>query len=371
MEPDRPRPEFVHYYGDWFWHSEELTSWTKSLLLFFDGIALALPSEVADYFINTHPYLAQPLVERGLLRNFDPELWLTEIPHTSLSDLQRAMIEITQWDVASTSAGIIPMSPLLDYQVEFDFLQELHAHLVTFPDILKPDLLREVQPEIDIIKAVRAERASLANFFDLPEEVQPDVAKAARAVRAFLVGATSRMLTQNVKDVNIQPLNYDRNAAKFVASVVGLSAGESRPDVVVGDMARVGLGLTAVPLDEVIDFRRTYGSEYRAYSKEVREFVLSLSLMTENDRIAAIAARRADFDDRAARLRRIGRQSFKRQSIGLALGFTGAAWTLAHGDPWGAAFAAGATAAGISRPSLGSIGAAYTYVFRAADELAR
>ena len=40
-------PEFVHYYGDWFWSGKQ-TAWLKSLLLFFDGIVLALPDRTAD-----------------------------------------------------------------------------------------------------------------------------------------------------------------------------------------------------------------------------------------------------------------------------------------------------------------------------------
>lgn len=68
-------PEFVHYYGDWFW-TDEHTAWLKSLLLFFDGIALALPNETVDGLIASHPVLAQPLAEAGLLRNYAPDLWL-------------------------------------------------------------------------------------------------------------------------------------------------------------------------------------------------------------------------------------------------------------------------------------------------------
>ena len=75
LSNDTPRvPEFAHYYGDFIW-DEELTGWIKSLLLFFDGIALALPPATADRLIEANPVLAQPLAEFGLLRNYDPYLW--------------------------------------------------------------------------------------------------------------------------------------------------------------------------------------------------------------------------------------------------------------------------------------------------------
>jgi hypothetical protein len=337
-EVKRPLPEFAHYFGDWVWRSD-LTGWVKSLLLFFDGIAVAVPFRVANFLFQSEPYLAQPLIEKGLLRNFAPELWLPEATHISRRDLESARARVIQWEIASASSSVIPMSLLLEYNEEISFMIELYHYISEHIDILLTGKVRR--------------------------ELPPD------SWRALMVGITSRLLVQNVNEVAIQPVIKDSNAGRFVASVIGSPARDSRPNIVLGDIARVGIDLSDVPLDEVIDFRRTYGPEYRAYSKEVRDFVLSLSLMTENDRIAAIAARRADFDDRVARLQRIGRQSFKRQSISLGFGLAGAVWTLAHGDPWGAAFAAGATAAGFSRPSLGSIGAAYTYVFRAGNQLAR
>lgn len=76
MANDTPRiPELAYYFGDLIW-DEELTDWIKSLPLFFDGIALALPPERADRLIEANPVLVQPLAELGLLRNYEPDLWL-------------------------------------------------------------------------------------------------------------------------------------------------------------------------------------------------------------------------------------------------------------------------------------------------------
>src|SRR5580658_7510685 len=92
------RPEFAHYYGDWIW-DEELTGWVKSLLLFFDGIALSVSPARADELIESNPVLAQPLAELDLLRNYWPnsfEEWLK--PHAAEAEkyvpLVRGIIEI-------------------------------------------------------------------------------------------------------------------------------------------------------------------------------------------------------------------------------------------------------------------------------------
>jgi len=337
MERDYARPEFVHFYGDWIW-GKDLTGWIKSLLLFFDGIALGIPHDVANYLIESDPYLAQPLIEQGLLRNFVEEIWPTQ----SFDDPAYELVEIAdkynRWEGVDPSEGIIPMRQLLGMDEELRFIGWVVPRAFLYIDRL--DKMGD---------------------------------RTAKYYRAFLVSITSMMLAQSVTDVAIQPIINDEDAARFVASAVGSLASGKRADVVVADIASVGIDLSAVPLDEVLDFRSKYGSEYRAYSKDIREFALMLSLMTESDQITAIAARRAELKDRRARLRRIGRQSFKGQSISLGLGLAGAAWTLAHGDTWGAAIAAGqiAAAATISKSSLSSIGAAYTYIFRAANELAR
>ncbi len=63
--------EFAYYFSDRIWRHESIY-FMKSMLLFFDGIALALPSNLAEQVINDDPILAAPLAERGLLINFGP-----------------------------------------------------------------------------------------------------------------------------------------------------------------------------------------------------------------------------------------------------------------------------------------------------------
>ena len=121
----------------------------------------------------------------------------------------------------------------------------------------------------------------------------------------------------------------------------------------------------------MLGFRAEYGTEYRRYSSDVRRFVLELSLMDEANQRSALMDRRAELDDRAEQLRKIGRTAFARQAISFGFGLAGAAWTLVHGDPWGAAFAASAAAAGLTRQDPEQIGAGYTYILRAKAELAR
>ena len=180
----------------------------------------------------------------------------------------------------------------------------------------------------------------------------------------------SKLLSAVVTEIAIEPVIEDANAAAFVAELIG-PFGERRAKIVTGDLVQIGLDLSAVPLDEVLDFRSKHGSEYRTYSHDVRKFVLELSLTDEADRHSALMDRRAELDDRAEQLRKLGRTAFARQTISFGFGVAGAAWTLVHGDPWGAAFAAGAAMAGLTGPDSEPIGAGYTYILRAKTELTR
>jgi hypothetical protein len=336
LSSEAPRvPEFAHYYGDWIW-DEELTGWIKSLLLFFDGIALALPPATAERLIEANPVLAQPLAELGLLRNYEPDLW---------------MKSLTQ--------------PPEKYEQFLDTMKSVFRRVLPGESLSERDLrdLAEVAEASDTMEdlkvAGRVYNRALEKFGDTPS----------RPI-ALAVGTTSRLLRENITDVAIQSVIDDENAASFVAAIIG-SYDAGRAKVVVGDLAQVGIDLSAVPLDEVLAFRAEYGNEYRRYSNDVRRFALELSLMGEADQGSALMDRRAELTDRAERLRRTARTAFARQAISLGFGVAGAAWTLVHGDPWGAAFAAGAATAGLTTTDPGSIGAAYTYILRAKTELTR
>jgi hypothetical protein len=331
-----PKQEFAHYYGDWIW-KQELTDWVKSLLLFFDGIAIGIPESRAEQRIDSDPILAQPLAELGLLRNYWPEVSVKLEESPIDPDLSEYMARVNKMYERSPHGGIPSNS-------NFDSL-----------DVA-------VSPEL---------RGALEDFARrLTFAMQNFGGDIHSRANTLAVAGVSMSLVQYVTDVAIQPVIDDENAAGYVAAILG-THNQGRAHIVVDDIRHVGIDLRAVPLDEVLDFRRQHGPEYRAYSKDVRQFALHLSQLSVAERASALAERRAELDDRAEELRRVGRDAFKHQVASFGFGLAGASWILAHGDPWGALFAAGATAAGLTAPTSGSIGAAYSYIFQTRTELAR
>jgi len=329
------RAEFAHYYGDWIWE-EKLIDWVKSLLLFFDGIALALPEATAERLIGCDPVLAQPLSELGLLRNYWPEV--------------SAQIHL------DLPAG---------YKEYFERMAEISDRLPEGGTLSESDL-RSLNAAVTVPEV----RDAIEDFGRRVSHAKQRFGNDPAHMRALAIAAISRFLVHGITDVAIQPVIDNEDGASFVAAIVD-SHDEGSAKIMTGDLRHVGIDLATVPLDEVLDFRRQHGSDYRAYSRQVRQFVLELSLQSSADQTTALSERCAELDDWAEELRSVGRVAFKHQAVSLGFGLAGAAWTLVHGDAWAATFAAGAAAASLSAPNSEPIGAAYTYILQAKTELTR
>ena len=70
MSDSSETPSFAFYYPGALWRSSD---WVKSLLLFFDGIALLVPNYMKERPEFLDPSIAIPLREQGLLEILEPE----------------------------------------------------------------------------------------------------------------------------------------------------------------------------------------------------------------------------------------------------------------------------------------------------------
>jgi hypothetical protein len=297
------------YYSDSEWFgSERMTDWIKSILLFFDGVATAYTQEQFERLLNNDSVLAQPLAELGMLHNYEP----------SGEDEINARVDL-----------IFQQSP--------------------------NDQMEEVARFLD-----KLSRWSKTYFYD-PDFATGPVAAALMANR----------LRTEVTNASIQPLTSNPTVAKISATVLKSFAAASRAEVVSADMMAIGIDLAKVPLDEVLDFRKKYGADYSSYARDIRDFTLSLSLMAPAERTEALQSRIVFFKEKAENLRATSRKSFKRASLGLALGIAGAAWSLKSGNPVGAIL--GGSGATVSfKPSSGiPTGFSYSYILHAQKEFTR
>jgi len=71
------RLDVAYYYPAPFWGWSE-SGWVKSLLLFFDQLAILLPGYMYGQHVAADPATVAPLEERGLLRVLEPDEWVDE-----------------------------------------------------------------------------------------------------------------------------------------------------------------------------------------------------------------------------------------------------------------------------------------------------
>jgi len=76
----------VAYHYEPYWNSSR-GDWIKSLLLFFDGVAVLVPDYMRDRPLLTDPTLAQPLAEQGLLHRLSPETLVDQQTANGLAEL--------------------------------------------------------------------------------------------------------------------------------------------------------------------------------------------------------------------------------------------------------------------------------------------
>lgn len=109
-------PEFAYYYPDTYWREQAASSFIKTILLFFDGIATLVPQHAQERAIDADPTLVGPLIDSGKMRMLEPR----EIIDASSVELMVAAL--TDWidnksmhDLRGTITGNRCHTPVLDH----------------------------------------------------------------------------------------------------------------------------------------------------------------------------------------------------------------------------------------------------------------
>jgi hypothetical protein len=338
-----PVTDLGYYFSGWIWEGAS-TNFMKSMLLFFDGLALALPSDLAELMIDRDPILATPLAERGLLTNFVPAATL---------DAERAE------RLALTLTEVVEQYPFRARYLRAT-LGSFHwgEGRATYASVAA---LERALAERGLITA-RAE----SELFDMDVEARLLVLSLfARTLRAQLgkrgldlhLTTESREAVSSINDLLIRYLDSINNYGSYSTwcrnnyePAADWPMGHEDPMdcfILAHDLADVGADLSAVPLDEVLDFRKQNGRHYRAYARGLREFLMLQQQATPVDRERLLYERSSEIRDEAADLRHMSRKAFGARMATLLVSLGGAAWTLHTGDPIGALLAG--SAAGLQR----------------------
>ena len=327
-------PQVAFYYPGFVWHS---TDWVKNLILFFDGVALLVPSDMKDRLEQIEPIMASPLRERGLLHILEPEILVDQSATEQLASIMTNVLTsgaLDHFAKERTAFGELSMSRLGWYGDE-GLARMLHE------DLKARGLARDSEDGVSI-----------------PMH---------RAVHALILVLHSQILRPRgpALGLDLSPATDRPQFVRALSELLSLDATPAASHVVSMDFATVGVDLSAFPVDEVLGFRAEHLEAHRTYARAVRAFLRQVSLLPQDERDTALADREAELSELAEQLRKTARRVW-RKPASFALGISGAAWRFAAGDWFGAAIGAGATlACGITgdRAEAG----AYSYLFSARE----
>lgn len=310
----------------------------KSLLLFFDGLAVLVPDYMRDRPLLTDPTLAQPLADQGLLHRLSPETLVDQSTTEALTELLDDMLNQEVFDG-------------LERDVVFHELSR--SRLGASAD----DGLAEV-----VLEQLRERGLARRSEDGLSVPLHP-------AVRAFVLVVLPQLLRAPAEAAgySLQPASGWPRPVHALIDTLRSRALPTAGSVVSLDLEQVTLDLAPVPLDEVLDFRRQHGHEHRAYARELRRFVREIAVLDDEARTQAFHDRREALADTADELRRLARKAWRRPLASFGLGIAGSAVVLHSGNPVGAGIGAVAALLGLQRRA--DPNSAYSYLFHAQEHL--
>lgn len=335
-------PDVAYYYPAPFWGWNE-SGWVKSLLLFFDEIAILLP----DYMHGRHtagdPSLVEPLEDRGILKVLEPSLWVTD---EVASQLTTVIVELmTNGAFEDLDRG--------------QYFQELSQSRMGYgADIELAEML------VDELIAMDLARPS-------EDGVSVPLHPVVRTTILVLLAQLARAAGP-ARNMTIHPATSQPQAVHDLLRTLSLPDLPSAQRVVSLDLEPVALDLDLVPLDEVLAFRQERAEAHRAYVRDLQRFMSEVSAIEElPDREALLVERQQEISDAAHDLQRVTRQAFAKNLASWSMGIAGATWSAGTGDPIGVAL----TTAGVVLPHLVPSGdstvSAYSFLFATRRDFGR
>jgi hypothetical protein len=322
MDSLKSATDLGYYFSDWIWDRES-SDFMKSMLLFFDGLTLSLPSE------------------RGLLVNFAPADVLDEDSAEQLALALNEIIKQIPFAMKGRRQGLVSYH----WGAGVAAIETIRA----FEKTLEDRGLASPGTEFGMYDIDGPARTLILLLF--AHTLQNMLRERGLALH---LATNSEWLSFEIEGWLSRYPGHTRHADPM------------NPFLLRRDLIDVGADLSAVPLDEVLDFREENGQHYRAYARGLRE-LLALGVQTNPaEQRRLLEERSLEIREQAAALRRVSRNAFGTRAAALLVSLAGAAWTLHTGDSIGAILAG--SAAGIQAlPVEGQPVTAYSYLMRARE----
>lgn len=336
--------ETAYYYPEPYWLYDE-GDWIKSLLLFFDDVAILLPKYMRGRERMADPSVAEPLLERGLLKVLEPEWFVDEDATKKLTDVLTNLIDSEAFDGLEGSR---------------DFAEISMSRMGYYGDPYLAEKVFEALSERGLAKRSQ-------------DGVSIPVNRLVRTTYLIILAQLARGIGSK-HDLDLHPISNLPRVEQAFTSVFNLAPMPSKGQVVSFDLQVVSVDLAEIPLDEVLQFRDENRDAHRRYMQNLRRFVSDLGSLEPVERQRALRDRRAELQEEAQALRTLSTRAWKSPAkvAGLSLGLAGAGLTLANA-PIGASATVialiAAMGALLNMAPDSQEASAYTYLFKAAEQL--
>ena len=336
------RPDIAYYYPAPYWGWRD-SGWVKSLLLFFDQLAILLPGYMRDRHMVADPTTVIPLEERGLLQVLEPNDWIDQEAAESLTEVIVELLTNGAFDG-------------LPKDVRFHELSQ--SRIGYGADVGLADMLVE---ELEARELARPTEDGVS----IP--LHPVV----RTTILVILAQLSRVAGAR-RDLIVHPATNNQQAIRDLIETLSSDSMPSADRVITLDLEAVSFDLTPIPLDEILEFREAHRDGHRAYMRDLHRFTAELAAIDDaNDRERLLVERRqentaAAHDLHKSTSRWLGR--YGRNLASFSFGLAGAGWTIRGGlDPVSLALAAGSLVPQLVPGHAAPI-TAYSYMFDVRQE---
>lgn len=328
------RPHLAYYTDGIAWCSSE---WAKSMLLFFDGIAILVPSQEDAAFRQSDEAVIVGMMNAGCLRVLRPHELVDEATATSVVGAVTAAVEQQDWR-GSETVGILDLL----------YLDKMGYRVSRRPFELMARRLRDRKLVSDWehgASMIVDRRVCLLTLSVIAAESRR---------RGEALGLRLTPATDGLKWGHRQAQYASHPSMDACARIM-------HADV---DQLRIDVG--AVPIDELVDFRRSNADRLDRYRLSIARFANGLVGLEPEDQQLAVAHRSQELADARRDVERAGRD-FWLTTGRLSFGVGGITWTCLTGDPTGAILGLGGLAIeGITAVgSAGGGGTDFSYVISA------
>lgn len=335
-----PVVDVAYYYPAPFWHGSQ-SGWIKSLLLFFDQIAILLPDYMYGRHIASDPTMVLPLEERGLLRVLEPKQWVDQETTEQLATVLVELLTVGAFDD-------LPEAP--------HFAELSQSRIGYGADVELGDML---------VEELCAKGLARPSEDGVSVPLHP-------VVRTTIL-VTLAQLARGSGVRHGMTFHPTTNYPEAIRDLIGTLSRHRLPSaghVVTLDLEAVTLNLEDVSLDDVLEFRESHSSQHKAYLRDLLRFTSQIALTDDAaERERLLLDRRDELAEAAHNLRRLARQAFRRKLATWSLGLAGAVWGLSQHDPLGLALGAASQLLDVL-PTKKHV-TAYSYLFFAGERLSK